>query len=135
MPTLNSLGTLEGHVYQQTAQADGQNEQLDEQDRVMLVSYDQKHNLANGHDDTDGTNQSYSWNCGWEGDEGAPPEVMALRKRQAMVFQRPVLLRRDRKIVEDQLPPRVEQRLDIPMTVKQKELHDAAKQAAAPTIR
>jgi isoamylase len=51
-----------------------------------LVSYDRKHNLANGHDNTDGTNESYSWNCGWEGDDGVPPEVMALRKRQAKNF-------------------------------------------------
>jgi len=48
-----------------------------------LVSYDRKHNLANGHDNTDGPQEEYSWNCGWEGDEGAPAEVMALRKRQA----------------------------------------------------
>jgi len=48
-----------------------------------LVSYDRKHNLANGHDNTDGPQQEYSWNCGWEGDDGAPAEVVALRKRQA----------------------------------------------------
>jgi isoamylase len=48
-----------------------------------LVSYDRKHNLANGHDDADGPHESYSWNCGWEGDDGVRPEVMALRKRQA----------------------------------------------------
>jgi len=46
-----------------------------------LVSYNQKRNQANGHDNTDGTND-YSWNCGWEG-EDAPQEVMQLRKRQA----------------------------------------------------
>ena len=48
-----------------------------------LVSHDRKHNLANGHDNTDGPQESYSWSCGWEGEDGAPPEVMALRKRQA----------------------------------------------------
>ncbi len=29
-----------------------------------------------------GTGNNLSWNCGWEGDTGAPPEVMSLRKRQ-----------------------------------------------------
>lgn len=32
-----------------------------------LVSYDTKHNEANGEDNTDGTNHNYSWNCGVEG--------------------------------------------------------------------
>jgi isoamylase len=48
-----------------------------------LVSYDTKHNRANGHDNRDGTDDNLSWNCGWEGDESVPPEVVALRKRQA----------------------------------------------------
>ena len=39
-----------------------------------LVSYDRKHNQANGHDNTDGPEENYSWNCGWEGDDGAPAE-------------------------------------------------------------
>ena len=47
-----------------------------------LVSYNQKHNLANGHNNTDGTDENYSWNCGYEGEEAVPPEVMALRRRQ-----------------------------------------------------
>jgi len=51
-----------------------------------LVSYDRKRNLANGHDDTDGPREDYSWSCGFEGDDGVPPEVMALRKRQARNF-------------------------------------------------
>lgn len=34
---------------------------------VDLVSYDTKHNEANGEDNTDGTNHNYSWNCGVEG--------------------------------------------------------------------
>ena len=37
-----------------------------------LVAYDEKHNEANGHDNTDGTNDNLSWNCGWEGDANAP---------------------------------------------------------------
>ena len=37
-----------------------------------LVSYDRKHNQANGHNNTDGPEENFSWNCGWEGDEGSP---------------------------------------------------------------
>ncbi|HTA44439.1 MAG TPA: isoamylase [Bryobacteraceae bacterium] len=47
-----------------------------------LVSYNRKHNEANGHNNTDGMDDNHSWNCGWEGDEGAPAEVIALRRRQ-----------------------------------------------------
>ena len=32
-----------------------------------LVSYDHKHNLANGEGNQDGTDENYSWNCGREG--------------------------------------------------------------------
>jgi isoamylase len=48
-----------------------------------LVAYNQKHNEANGHDNTDGTNDNFSWNCGVEGDENVPEHVMQLRKKQA----------------------------------------------------
>ena len=51
-----------------------------------LVSYNQKHNEANGHNNTDGADYNLSWNCGWEGDENVPPEVMDLRKRQVKNF-------------------------------------------------
>ena len=51
-----------------------------------LVSYNQKHNEANGHNNTDGTDDNRSWNCGWEGDEGAPAAVLALRRRQVRNF-------------------------------------------------
>lgn len=51
-----------------------------------LVSYDRKRNWANGHGNTDGMSQNYSWNCGWEGDDGAPLEVMRLRKQQIKNF-------------------------------------------------
>jgi superfamily II DNA or RNA helicase len=37
----------------------------------------------------------------------------------------PVMLRRDRRLVSEQLPDRIELRLDVPMTQKQQELHDA----------
>ena len=51
-----------------------------------LVAYDEKHNEANGHGNTDGTNDNLSWNCGWEGDADAPEEVLALRRQQAKNF-------------------------------------------------
>lgn len=47
-----------------------------------LVSYNSKHNWANGNSDQDGMDANYSWNCGYEGDKGAPAEVLALRRRQ-----------------------------------------------------
>ena len=48
-----------------------------------------------------------------------------LRRRIA-----PIMLRRDRHLVRDQLPDRIEQRLDIPLTDQQRELHDSALAAA-----
>ncbi|MBX0329496.1 isoamylase [Oscillochloris sp. ZM17-4] len=51
-----------------------------------LTAYNEKHNEANGHHSTDGSDINYSWNCGWEGDEGAPPETLALRRRQVKNF-------------------------------------------------
>jgi isoamylase len=51
-----------------------------------LVSYNRKHNEANGHSNVDGTDYNLSWNCGWEGDEGVPPCVMTLRKQQIKNF-------------------------------------------------
>jgi len=51
-----------------------------------LVSYNQKHNWKNGHDNQDGMDANYSWNCGHEGDESAPAEVLALRGKQAKNF-------------------------------------------------
>lgn len=51
-----------------------------------LVSYNQKHNEANGHNNTDGTDDNRSWNCGCEGDSSAPAGVLALRRRQVRNF-------------------------------------------------
>ena len=51
-----------------------------------LVVYNQKRNWANGHGNTDGMQENYSWNCGWEGDADAPLEVVKLRKRQIKNF-------------------------------------------------
>ncbi len=47
-----------------------------------LVAYDRKHNLANGWNGTDGTDDNRSWNSGWEGDIDVPAEVMATRRQQ-----------------------------------------------------
>jgi isoamylase len=46
------------------------------------VSYNEKHNHANGEDNRDGTDDNRSWNCGVEGETG-DPAVLALRARQA----------------------------------------------------
>ena len=51
-----------------------------------LVAYNDKHNEANGHGNGDGPSDNRSWNCGWEGDAGASPEVMALRRQQIKNF-------------------------------------------------
>ena len=58
-----------------------------------LVSYDEKHNEANGQDNTDGTNDNRSWNCGVEGGT-ADPAVLALRARQARVILATLVLSR-----------------------------------------
>ncbi|MGW3679255.1 glycogen debranching protein GlgX [Streptomyces prasinus] len=46
-----------------------------------LVSYERKHNEANGEGNRDGTDDNRSWNCGAEG-ESDDPDVLALRRRQ-----------------------------------------------------
>jgi glycogen operon protein len=46
-----------------------------------LVSYNQKHNEANGEDNRDGTDNNRSWNCGVEG-ETDDPAINSLRQRQ-----------------------------------------------------
>ncbi|MBC7815446.1 MAG: glycogen debranching enzyme GlgX, partial [Planctomycetaceae bacterium] len=46
-----------------------------------LVSYNEKHNQANGEDNRDGTNDNESWNCGAEGTTG-DPGINSLRERQ-----------------------------------------------------
>jgi glycogen operon protein len=46
-----------------------------------LVSYNDKHNEANGEENRDGANDNNSWNCGVEGPTD-DPAILALRKRQ-----------------------------------------------------
>lgn len=47
-----------------------------------MVSYNYKHNLANGEDNRDGANDNWSWDCGIEGPTD-DPEVQKLRIKQA----------------------------------------------------
>ncbi len=50
-----------------------------------LVSYDRKHNEANGEGNRDGSDENYSWNCGVEGPTD-DPSIEALRNRQVKNF-------------------------------------------------
>ncbi|TAJ47181.1 MAG: glycogen debranching enzyme GlgX [Herbiconiux sp.] len=50
-----------------------------------LVSYNEKHNDANGEDNNDGESHNRSWNCGVEGPTD-DPKVLTLRARQQRNF-------------------------------------------------
>ncbi len=50
-----------------------------------LVSYDAKHNEANGEENRDGADDNRSWNCGVEGPTD-DPQIEALRNRQVKNF-------------------------------------------------
>lgn len=50
------------------------------------VSYNERHNWANGENNRDGHKDNFSWNCGFEGDNGVPPDVIRLRRQQAKNF-------------------------------------------------
>jgi isoamylase len=56
-----------------------------------LVSYNEKHNEANGDENRDGHDHNLSWNCGVEGPTDNP-EVLALRARQQRNFLATLLL-------------------------------------------
>ena len=56
-----------------------------------LVSYHEKHNLANGEDNRDGENHNRSWNCGVEGPT-TDPEILARRAQQRRNFLATLLL-------------------------------------------
>jgi glycogen operon protein len=56
-----------------------------------LVSYNQKHNGANGEDNRDGSDDNRSWNCGVEGPTD-DPAVEKLRNRQVKNFLTTTLL-------------------------------------------
>jgi isoamylase len=50
-----------------------------------LVSYEQKHNEANGEENRDGADDNSSWNCGIEGPTG-DAQILELRERQKRNF-------------------------------------------------
>jgi len=56
-----------------------------------LVSYDSKHNEANGENNRDGTDDNRSWNCGAEGPT-TDLDVVALRARQRRAMLTTLLL-------------------------------------------
>lgn len=56
-----------------------------------VVSYNEKHNMANGEFNNDGGNDNYSWNCGVEG-ATEDKEIEALRLRQIKNFFATTLL-------------------------------------------
>jgi hypothetical protein len=69
-----------------------------------LVSYNQKHNEANGEDGKDGTNDNLSWNCGVEGstDDMA---IKALRWRQMRNFHLALMISQGTPMVLAGMPP------------------------------
>jgi glycogen operon protein len=56
-----------------------------------LVSYDHKHNEANGENNRDGADDNISWNCGAEGPTDNP-EILALRDKKKRSFLATLLL-------------------------------------------
>ncbi|MFY9930683.1 MAG: glycogen debranching protein GlgX [Streptosporangiaceae bacterium] len=56
-----------------------------------LVSYDDKHNEANGENNRDGTSDNNSWNCGAEGPTD-DPDILALRARQSRAILTTLML-------------------------------------------
>jgi glycogen operon protein len=56
-----------------------------------LVSYNDKHNEANGENNQDGNNNNRSWNCGAEGPTD-DPNIQALRAKQKRNFYATLLL-------------------------------------------
>ncbi len=56
-----------------------------------LVSYNNKHNEANGEENRDGSDVNFSWNCGTEGPD-TNPEIIRLRRQQMRNFAAILLL-------------------------------------------
>jgi isoamylase len=63
-----------------------------------LVSYNEKHNQANGEDNRDGSNDNNSWNSGIEGPTD-DPAVEALRRRQIKNFTTILLMSQGRPML------------------------------------
>ena len=69
----------------------------------------------------------------WSTSMSPTPRGKVLGYRNLSLLRRrlaPVMMRRDRRLVRDQLPERINQRIDVAMTAKQVDLHDAAMAAA-----
>ncbi len=71
-----------------------------------LVSYNQKHNLANGENNRDGSNDNFSWNSGHEGPlrdapipEAQKASIEALRSRQVKNLMAMLMLSRGTPLV------------------------------------
>lgn len=58
-----------------------------------LVSYNHKHNFANGENNRDGLNENESWNCGVEG-KTKDPAILSLRARQMRNFHLALMVSR-----------------------------------------
>jgi glycogen operon protein len=56
-----------------------------------LVSYNEKHNEANGEENRDGESHNRSWNCGVEGSTDEP-KILALREQQKRNFLATLLI-------------------------------------------
>jgi glycogen operon protein len=56
-----------------------------------LVSYNEKHNMANGEENRDGEDHNHSWNCGEEGETDSL-EIRRLRHRQKRNFMATLFL-------------------------------------------
>lgn len=56
-----------------------------------LVTYNDKHNDANGEENRDGESNNLSWNCGVEGPTD-DPDIIALRERQKRNFMATLML-------------------------------------------
>jgi isoamylase len=56
-----------------------------------LVSYDRKHNEANGENNRDGADDNHSWNCGSEGPTD-DPKIIELRERKKRNFLATLIL-------------------------------------------
>ncbi|SFV30233.1 glycogen operon protein [Devosia crocina] len=64
-----------------------------------FVSYNDKHNEANGEDNRDGHNNNQSWNCGVEG-ETDDPNIIAARKRDVRALLATLFLSRGTPLIQ-----------------------------------
>jgi glycogen operon protein len=64
-----------------------------------LVTYNNKHNEANGENNRDGHNNNHSWNCGYEG-ETDDPAINAARKRDVRAMLATLFLSRGTPLIQ-----------------------------------